>query len=596
MNDIAETLDGKGLYYSFLAGAQKIFDQQAHLNKINVFPVADADTGTNLASTMRSIVDTYIPTNSVKATAVALADAALVGARGNSGIIFAQFLYGFSNEISESQALTTNNFADIVKKSVIYAYEAISNPQEGTMITVIREWADSVYELKDNLADFKSLITNSYKKAQESLKETTNKLEVLAKANVVDSGASGFVFFLEGIIDFFGHGEVKKLLSSRNVIKVNTFEEVSHENPSFRYCTEALISGSNMNKTKLKNRIEHLGDSLVIAGSKEKLRIHIHTDTPSKVFDTVKHFGGINYQKVDDMLFQSQIASHRKCKTAILTDSTADLPQELIDKHQIHVVPLSVHFEDHYFLDGITLTAEQFYRNLPSAKKYPSTAQPAFKDFTNKYAYLSTLYDNIIALHLSGALSGTFGNSKKAAKTISLQTKTPIQVIDSTKATGSLGLQVLRIAKALESGMTQEEVLMNAEIWKKKTAIWVSSKSIKYMVKSGRVSPVKGFIGKTLGLKPIITVDDEGKAVQFGKPFTEKASMKLVMKDVEAFIGNKKVWAYVVTHAQNQKTVDWFIRKMKELTGKDPEYTGAASPVLGVHVGPGVVSLNLMLE
>ena len=151
-------LDGKRFYYSFLAGAQKIFDHYQGLNKINVFPVADGDTGTNLASTMRSIIDTSIPTQNIKVTADALADAALIGARGNSGIIFAQFLYGFSNEIEDEKNLTVESFAEIVKKAVVYAYEAIANPVEGTMISVMRDWADYIYVLKDQIKDFNQLI------------------------------------------------------------------------------------------------------------------------------------------------------------------------------------------------------------------------------------------------------------------------------------------------------------------------------------------------------------------------------------------------------------------------------------------------------
>ncbi len=596
LNNSINSLDGKGLYYSFLAGAQRIFDHQSHLNKINVFPVADADTGTNLASTMRSIVDTNIPTDNLKVTAAALADAALIGARGNSGIIFAQFLYGFSNEINNSESINTQSFADILKKSVSYAYEAISNPREGTMITVIREWADSVYDLKDKLDDFTELIKGSYRSAQQSLKETTDKLEELAKANVVDAGAKGFVYFLEGMIDFFGHGEIKKILQSRNILKVKSFDEISHDNPEFRYCTEALINGMEIDKLQLRNKIEPLGDSLVIAGSKEKIRIHIHTDDPSYLFEQVRDFGQIAYQKVDDMVFQNHIATSRLAKTAIVTDSTSDLPRALLDKHQIHVVPLSLHMDGHLFLDGVTLSPEQFYRNLPNASIYPSSAQPSFKEFTNKYAYLSTHYDNIIALHISGALSGTFSNSTKAARTIQTQTKTPIHVVDSLRTSASLGLQVLRLAREIEAGMSYEDAIINAETWKKKVGIWVTSKTVKYMVKSGRVSPMKGAIAKALGVKPIVSVDHEGKAYQFGKPFTEKESMKKVMRSAEKFMKQGKIWGYSVTNAENQKAADWYIKKMQEHTGKDPEFVGPGSPVLGTNVGPGVVSLNIMLD
>ncbi len=119
---LVQVPNGKRLYYAFLAGAQRLIENQGHINKINVFPVADADTGTNLASTFRSIVDSPIPTNNIKVTAEALADAALVGARGNSGIIFAQFLYGFSNELGQEEEFSIETFARSVNKAVTYAY------------------------------------------------------------------------------------------------------------------------------------------------------------------------------------------------------------------------------------------------------------------------------------------------------------------------------------------------------------------------------------------------------------------------------------------------------------------------------------------
>ena len=415
-NEIIDTtkLDGKRLYYSFLAGAQRIFDHQGFLNKINVFPVRDADTGTNLASTMRSIVDTFIPTDNITVTANALADAALVGARGNSGIIFAQFLYGFSTEFKDEETIDVERFSAALEKGVTYSYDALSNPVEGTMITVIREWAEDIVKLKDKVQDFNQLIIQSYDKAKQALLDTPKKLEVLAKANVVDAGGRGFVYFLEGMIDFFKHGELKKILGARNVIKVQGVDEVHNfEDMNYRYCTEAMIVSENIEREVLRNKIEHMGDSIVLAGSPNKMRLHIHTDSPEEVFSKLSSFGSITFQKVDDMQMQMEIAMDRKHSIALLTDSTSDLPQEFIEKHQVHVVPLSVHFGDTYYLDRVTLTPERFYKMLDTSEFYPSTAQPTFKDFSNKYNYLGTHYDSIIGVHISEALSGTCSNSCK---------------------------------------------------------------------------------------------------------------------------------------------------------------------------------------
>ena len=334
----SKELDGKQLYYSFLAGAQRIFENQDLLNKINVFPVADADTGTNLVSTMRAIINTSIPTNNLKQTADAIANAALIGARGNSGIIFAQFLYGFSNEIKVGQRVNINSFAGILVESIKYAYEAIANPVEGTMITVMREWVEHIDRVKYKFDDFKKLISDSIHSARISLKETTDKLEVLKKAKVVDSGAKGFVVFLEGMIDFFNHGEVKKILPARNIIKVQSAEAelISHDEINFRYCTEAMLEGEKLDKKLILNMIQDMGDSLVIAGSPAKLRIHIHTDDPANLFEEIHKYGDITYQKVDDMVMQNQVMTSRLAPIAIVTDSTCDLPDELIQKHQIN--------------------------------------------------------------------------------------------------------------------------------------------------------------------------------------------------------------------------------------------------------------------
>jgi DegV family protein with EDD domain len=594
-------LDGKRFYYSFLAGAQKIFEHYQGINKINVFPVADGDTGTNLASTMRSIIDTAIPTDNIKVTAVALADAALVGARGNSGIIFAQFLYGFSNEIPNNNNLSIADFAEIIKKAVRYAYEAIANPVEGTMISVMREWAEYVYLIKDKFQDFNTLIADSYTKAKESLADTPKKLEVLAKAHVVDAGAKGFVLFLEGMIDFFKHGQLKQIAQTRNVSKIKEFEEIVHDETAitYRYCTEALISFDNENpdnKHILKKAIEGFGDSLVVAGSPKKLRLHIHTDEPAAMFMAIKDIGNISFKKVDDMVMQNDIVHHRKWDIALLTDSTCDLPQEIIEKYQIQVVPLTVHFKNDFYLDSLTITSDEFYKLMEEADYNPTTAQPTYKDFTNRYNYLSSHYDKIIGLHLSEKMSGTFSNSKKAAHAVQERQQSDIAVHSSNKLTAALGLMVLRAAEAIENGMDYEELNQQITQWVPKAHMMVNAPTLKYMIRGGRVSAVKGFVGKLLKIQPLVKVNPEGKTDVFGKPRSTKQAMKMVIDEAIRAMEGNKLWGYAIAHANNIKGAEWYATEMEAITGQKPKFINSASPVLGAHVGPGVVGLGLLLE
>jgi len=597
---LVKLLDGRSFYYAFLAGAQRIFENQGLLNKMNVFPVADADTGTNLASTMRSIVDSPIPTNNVKMAAAALADAALVGARGNSGIIFAQFLYGFSNEIENEENLTVENFSRSITKAVTYAYEAIANPVEGTMISVIREWAEFINAMKGLIDDFVELLIKALQVAKESLADTTRQLEVLAKAHVVDAGAKGFVLFLEGMIDFFKNRQtIRRLAIPMNDMILEDVQTFSHEEITHRYCCEAMLAldlHPDETKNSVRDAIAGMGDSMVVAGSEKRLRIHIHSDDPIKLFEAISKRSSITYQKVDDMVMQQEMAHDRKWPIALVTDSTCDLPQEILEKYQITMVPLTLQVGASLFLDRTTISSEQFYNLLETSPVYPTTSQPAYKDFINKYSYLSSHYESTIGIHLSKQLSGTFSNSQRAAKAVSEQSGKVISVINSKRLSSALGLTVLRAALAIEKGMPHNEIANAVEEWNDKNHILVSAKTVKYLVKSGRLSHSKGVMGKLLGVRPIISVDNEGKAITYGKAYSEKGSMKLLMDEASRLVEKGKIWGYAISHIRNPETANWYASQMETLTGKKPLFINNCSPVLGVHGGPGTVVLSIMEE
>ena len=265
-------MDGRRLYYTFIAGARKVIEHQVELNKINVFPVNDGDTGTNLASTIRAVIDSIHPHRSYKITADRIAEMTLVNARGNSGIIFAQFLHGMSNETGNFKTITISQFAESIKNSVRYIYEAVANPVEGTMLTVIKDWANYIYDNRNKITDFNQLFIGSLNVLHSSLIATTSKLSVLTKANVVDAGARGFVFFVEGIIDFIKYRNLKELIQI--TIGTPVFEKLEESIPEkveFRYCTEALMKNSSIDNKTLLPILEKYGNSIVVAGS-EKMR------------------------------------------------------------------------------------------------------------------------------------------------------------------------------------------------------------------------------------------------------------------------------------------------------------------------------------
>jgi len=590
-------MDGRRLYYTFIAGARKVIEHQVELNKINVFPVNDGDTGTNLASTIRAVIDSLHPHRSYKITADRIAETTLVNARGNSGIIFAQFLYGMSAETGNFKTITVSQFAESIKNSVRYIYEAVAEPVEGTMLTVIKDWANYIYDNRFSISDFNEIFISSLGVLNKSLIETKSKLAVLTKANVVDAGAKGFVFFVEGITEFIASRNLKELIQVK--AETSLFEKIEESIPEkvdFRYCTEALIKNINIDNKALSSILEKYGNSIVVAGSDRMRRLHIHTNTPAELFSELRNTGTIAFQKADDMIRQSDVVYNRKWKIALVTDSTCDLAQDLIYNYQINMLPININFGENHYLDKITIQPEQFYALLEENKHYPKSAQVNEKAFTNLYSHLASHYDSIIAIHLSDKLSGTFGSSQKAALSISKEFNKPISTLNSKNLSGALGLIVLRAAKAIEEGYSHEQVVAMTENWIKMVRIFVSVKDIKYLIRGGRLSATKGLIARMLNINPIVSIDETGKAIVFDKSFNQKANMEKVMGHITGLTREKTIWNYIVLHANNSDAAHWYTEKMEEITMMKPVSVVNISPIIGANTGIGAAAVALLFE
>lgn len=590
-------IDGYWFYYSFLAGSNRILENQSELNRINVFPVNDGDTGTNLAATVRAVTRMVKPHRSYKITLNRIAESALAGARGNSGIIFAQFLYGLSNETENVSSISFSQFAQSVRNSVKYVYDALTTPVEGTMLTVIREWADFVYSQRDSSGDFVQPLLASSGILERSLEATRDKLAVLSRANVVDAGASGFVLFVKGILDFMQADNIRKVLKLKPESR-SLHEDVVHiqEEVGLRYCTEAILKNSHVGSAILRQVLGDFGDSVVVAGSDAVRHIHVHTDDPAGLFHRLREFGTLTYQKADDMVRQSETVYRRKWRIALVTDSTCDLPRELIDHYQIHMLPIHISFGENQYLDKVTLQPEQFYRLLDSESHFPKTSQINEQTFVSLYSHLASHYDSVIAVHLTGQFSGTCSNSLKAAETISHEFGKPVTVIDSKNLSGALGMIVLRVAQAIESGMTHHEVVDKVQDWIRDSRIFVSVSTIKYMVKGGRVSHFRGLIARLLNVNPIISMDPEGKATVFGKTYSQQANMEKVMTHVREITAGRKIWNYIILHAGNTDAANWFSGSMRQLTGKEAVSVVEISPVIGANAGIGTAAIAFMFD
>ncbi|RXQ95792.1 DegV family EDD domain-containing protein [Ancylomarina salipaludis] len=590
-------INGKFLYYAFVAGGNQILQNQVELNAINVFPVNDNDTGTNLASTVRSVIDNIKPHKSYKTTVNNIADAALTGARGNSGVIFAQFLHGLSRETQNKASITFFEFVESVKKSIPYIYEAIAIPIEGTMLTVIKDWAEFLTCKKGIISDFKKIMIDSLVVLEKSLAETTLKLKALNKTGFVDAGAKGFVLFVKGIIDFISDWNIRTLkVELTETISLVHSDKMTDEEMTHRFCTEAILKNVNITKKELQEILTDRGDSVVVAGSESICRIHLHTNQPDELFHHLKDKGIITYQKVDDMLRQHEVLTKRKWNIALVTDSTCDLSQDLIDYYQIHVVPLNLNFGDYHYLDKVTIQPNRFYDLLESSSEFPKTSQINEQTFTNLYSHLASHYDAIIALHLTSEFSGTCSNSLKASERIKKEFNKPVHVINSKNLSGALGLLVLKTAQNIEAGESLELIIESLERDVSTTKIFVSVRDLKHMIRGGRVSKPKGFIARLIGLNPIVSMDENGKSLLFGKTFSQQASLRKIYSHIKQIGHGKSVWNYIILHAHNPEGGQNAEDKMFEITGKKPVSVMDISPVIGMHAGNGAIAIAVLFN
>lgn len=587
-------LDGKRLYFAFLAGGKGILQDLAYLNKINVFPVPDGDTGTNLASTMKAIAENARPFHSIKESLRSIADAALTGARGNSGLIFAQFIFGLSKELGSEIRVSTARFGESVRNAVKYAYNSIAYPQEGTMLTLIREWAEEVYQNRHRFADYHELLSHSLERARQALQETPKKLAVLRRAGVVDAGAKGFVDFIEGVVNFIRQGSLKNVFN-RELLDIE-FQEAPHkvrETITHRYCTEALITGENLDLEKIREVVVSAGDSAIVGGSETKARFHVHTNHPDELFYALKDLGTITQPKAEDMKLQADISHKPKSRVAVVVDSSCDLPAEILEENQVVVIPFPFNIGQHVFLDKLTITPEKLYGLMEKEEIMPKSSQPSLKTVENWLSYLCSYFDSILILTISGGLSGYYNLARAAAEKFP---EKKIRVVDSRHLSGTFGLIVQRLLEERAKGKDVDELAEIAENLAAKTELLVDIRTLKYMVRGGRVSPAKGLLAKVLNIKPIITLDKDGKAIAAGKSFSRRQNFKKILKMVAQKHRAHPIHSFSVVHVKNQERAQAYAREIEKICGKPVSFIMDVSPVVGVHNGIGAIGVCLSYE
>ena len=588
----AVALDGAALAAALRTGIHRLISREEVINKINVFPVPDGDTGTNLALTLQAVLVALRtgPEPHAGQLLTRVADAALDGARGNSGAILAQFLLGAGDRAALLPALTTAEFADAMAGGAAYARESLAEPREGTILTVISDFADeAAAAVRDGAVDYRALMRRALAAARASLEATPDKLEMLKRANVVDAGALGFVELVAGVADYLETGVAPADDAAIQLLSDDETTAGSQMNLEHRWCTECTITGEAIDRRRLREEASRLGSSLVVAGTRNKVRLHIHTNQPPQLFALAAGFGAVGGQKADDMQRQQEMAHHApRRRVAVVTDSAADLPESVLEALDVHVVPVRVHFGTQSYLDKVGLSSEEFFRLLAASPVHPKTSQPPPGDFRRAFEFLGSHYEAVVYVGLMARVSGTFQSAETAASRA--RTRARILTHDSGSAALGQGLIAMRAAEAAAAGGGAEAVRAAAAAAGRATRTWGCLATLEFAVRGGRVPAWIRPIADALGLVPILMVKPGGRLGLGGALFGRRNLYRRYARMLRRRLDPARRWRIGISHAN---VPEGAAAVRDELAAGLPraEFLPVIplGTALGVHGGPGCV-------
>ena len=576
-------INGKELYNAIVSGICKVISRHEHLNKINVFPVPDGDTGTNLLFTLKPVLNIQDSiSNDVSKALTQISDVAIDSARGNSGTIMAQYFIGMAEKSSNIIEINNKNIFDLLDGAYNAAKQSMAEPKEGTIITVMRDIAiESKNHIDSN--DIENTFKAIYEVSIKSLNNTPEQMQILKDAGVVDAGAQGFVDLIEGLYHYIKTGE------NINPESIETHETGSadinienYDDSNYQFCTECIVEGDSISRRDMKETLTSMGDSFILAGTKSKVKVHIHTDNPNKVFELCSNYGTVKNQKADDMHQQVSSSHDSKSEIAIVTDSGCDIQYDT-HNNNIHMVPVRYSFGSKEYIDKVSHTSDEFYMELMNNPVHPKTSQPPTGDFIRKYENLSTHYKSIISIHIPAKLSGTLQSAKNATKNID----TKITHIDSLCASVGLGLIIKQASEWAKESNDHKLIVQKINSLIKNTKILQVVNDISYSIKGGRVPKFAGPIAKILKIHPILTNDKEGslkaESVLFGKKDLHIKFAKYILKTLDKNTHYNISISHSFAENEGHEIIDIIENNFDNINSIDLVEMGSA---LGIHSGP----------
>ncbi len=590
-------LDGPRLRRSILAAAAWVGAGRDELNRINVFPVPDGDTGTNFTLTLKSIADAMhrlgdAPLPEVTRTA---AQASVMGARGNSGMMLSHFRLGFSEGIGQRVRVRAHELAAAFRRGFERLQGALEDPVEGTILSVCRGAAVGAERAATQHGDILPVIKSTLQHADEALQRTPEQLAVLREAGVVDAGGKGFVRMLEGIIRLIERGMLAAETpdAAEGVAPAALASVAAAED--FRFCTEALVRGTALpGSAEARAALAPLGGSLLVLRAGDLLRVHVHTDDAEAVFRIAEGWGEIVTRKADDMREQHRLLTTATRRVAVVCDSSCDLPDAVLDRYGIAMVPLQLLFGDQTYLDRVEMGHEEFYRRMRGGGAHPTTSQPTPSQFTEAFEHARAGAAEVVVVLLSSGLSGTYANAEAARRTFAAG---GVHLVDSRNVSFGVGFLAVRAAELAEAGWSGAAIARELERLRDQSGMFFTVDTLEHLLRSGRVSRVQAWLGGLLDMKPILSLDREGRAVAAARVRGREALLPRLLRLLDSRLPRERTRLRLgVAHADTPELAEQVRRALGERYAPIELMVAPVTGVLAAHVGPGAWGVFYQVE
>ena len=574
-----------------LLSYERIEEKKEEINKINVFPVPDQDTGTNLAKTLEGIkkeIEEKEFKDLEEISKVAL-EGALISAQGNAGVIYTGFLAGFLPKLNKNP-VDAKKLAEAFEEGRKRAWKSMANPKEGTILDVIDAAAETFKREAEKEKDILKIFEKVIEKAKEALLATREKMEIFKKANVVDAGGLGFLMILESYLDALKPEREKKEEEKKPSEEVRRFVQVLTN----RFEVVALILDPRFNEERVREKLKRLGNCLDIVRVENKMKIHIHTDYPDEVRDVLRKIGKIEDLRIEDMTKEIiGEPSVRKVSIGIITEDIASILPKILERYQIELAKTKFDWPELEKIEG-----ENIYQKIKKAYEIkietrPRTSQAMPKDYFDAYKKQLQRFDKVLCLTITSKISGCYNSAIQAREMLEEKERERVFVFDTLHGAAGQALFVLRAIELIQEQREIEEIIEELKKLIPKTQTYVIFADPKGIEFIGRITKSQAnWIRrmKKMGIQPIMRVKN-GILTKGGMVFAKdepEALFKKIKKESEKNRKSGKKIRVVINHADNLEGAKKLKSLLKEI-GAEVSFISEGPPIVCAVTGPGTL-------